>query len=122
MVRKQVSDQYRSLKLKSSKLDITNVATLSRCLEDLEAKRQKLLAELKQVEYYIRARKSEKEQALASARQERENIKSEFLKLQAIKNRLTPGTDADDHSFLNTIEKLTESAVKCIDDLLAESA
>jgi hypothetical protein len=59
---------------------------------------------------------------LASARQERESIKSEFSKLQAIKSQLTPGTDADDQSFLNMVENLSESAIKCIDDFLAESA
>jgi valyl-tRNA synthetase len=120
VIRQQISDQYQSLKLKSATLDTTKVAALSKCLEDLEAKRQKLLLELSQVESAIQARKLEKEQAMAMVQQEREDIKSEFSKQQSMKNQLTPGSDVDDQSLLDTVERFTDLAVKCIDDLLAK--
>jgi hypothetical protein len=61
-VRKQVFDQYQALKLKSITLDTsTKVTSLTSCHEDLEAKKQRLQAELNQVESDIQARKLEME-------------------------------------------------------------
>ncbi|OEL27568.1 hypothetical protein BAE44_0011413 [Dichanthelium oligosanthes] len=97
VVRRQIADQYSVLKTQKADLDaITDISSFSSQLDELEVKRQKLLAELNQVESEIKVQQAGQENALAAVHREQEGIKAEFLKLQAMMNQLTLGSDAND--------------------------